>query len=223
MHGKFIGRMLALVGVRRHKIATNRPAAKEQAPVVPPGHFSPEYERPHFDPEMTDEWQPPLQATVPSTASLGVVSDSSGLDTANDSDLSQVSSLENARASTVLDWQLPETEVIEPEAAALAWLVICEGKPVGEAFRLRQTTTIGRDPNCDIRVDDTAVSGKHVEVKIEDGRFFVYDCSSTNGVLVYTPESDHWEKVKSHEIKDGTRFKLGRTLFHLMALTVECC
>ncbi|HEX6385376.1 MAG TPA: FHA domain-containing protein, partial [Anaerolineae bacterium] len=78
-------------------------------------------------------------------------------------------------------------------------------------------------PNNDIQVEDPAVSGKHAEVKIEDGRFFVYDCSSTNGILVYTLESDHWEKVERHEIKDGTRIKLGRTLFHLMALTVECC
>lgn len=224
MRGKFISGLAAMIkGLRRRKSAATSNFSDESAPGLTPRHFSPKYDRPPFDPEITDEWRPPLQAPVPSTASLEGVSDSSGLDTANDSDLNRVSRLENARASTILDWQLPETQALQPEPALLAWLVIYEGQPVGEAFRLRQTTTVGRDPNNDIQVEDPAVSGKHAEVKIEDGRFFVYDCSSTNGILVYTLESDHWEKVERHEIKDGTRIKLGRTLFHLMALTVECC
>lgn len=43
---------------------------------------------------------------------------------------------------------------------------------------------IGRELDCDIRIDDGRVSRKHVEVSCEDGRWLVRDRQSGNGVFV---------------------------------------
>ena len=43
---------------------------------------------------------------------------------------------------------------------------------------------IGRELDCDVRIDDGRVSRKHVEVACEDGRWIVRDRQSGNGVFV---------------------------------------
>src|SRR5262245_54491068 len=51
-------------------------------------------------------------------------------------------------------------------------------------FRLVRPFVIGREVDCDIRIEDGRVSRKHVEVSIEDGRWIVRDRQSGNGVFV---------------------------------------
>ena len=178
---------------------------------------------------------PPARAPIPSTASLGPGSPLPKRDLATDVGLDAAESMPARRhrpQKTDLSTDFgddslppgrlsPKTEVLQPEPGLLAWLVIRSGEPMGKQFRLRRATTIGRDPDSDIHIDDTAVSGKHAHVKIEDGHFFIYDRGSANGVLVYEPESDRWQKVERHELKDGTQIKLGRTVLHLMTLAVD--
>lgn len=44
---------------------------------------------------------------------------------------------------------------------------------------------IGRDPDCEVVLDDTLVSRRHTQVEQrEDGRFYVSDLGSTNGTLL---------------------------------------
>jgi hypothetical protein len=114
-----------------------------------------------------------------------------------------------------------KTEVLPSEPELLAWLVVRQGEQTGKQFRLGESTLIGRDPDNDIVIEDTAISGKHARVQVEDGRFFIYDHGSTNGVLIYRPDSDRWQKVERYELKDGTQIKLGRTVLHLMTLAVN--
>ncbi|HMF98030.1 MAG TPA: FHA domain-containing protein [Vicinamibacterales bacterium] len=51
-------------------------------------------------------------------------------------------------------------------------------------FRLVRPFVIGRELDCDVRIDDGRVSRKHVEVSIEDGHWIVRDRQSGNGVFV---------------------------------------
>src|SRR5262249_18680359 len=54
----------------------------------------------------------------------------------------------------------------------------------GRMFRLVRPFVIGRELDCDVRIEDGRVSRKHVEVSIDDGRWIVRDRQSGNGVFV---------------------------------------
>lgn len=43
---------------------------------------------------------------------------------------------------------------------------------------------IGRSRECDIRLDDSSASRKHAEIRRENGRYFLIDLGSTNGVTL---------------------------------------
>jgi len=112
----------------------------------------------------------------------------------------------------------PRTEMLQPESNILAWLIVREGEETGKQHRLRENMIIGRDPDCDIIVQDSAVSGKHIRVYVQNGRFFAADLNSSNGTFVHETQQDRWSKIEEIEMKDGTQIKLGRTVLHLMTL-----
>jgi pSer/pThr/pTyr-binding forkhead associated (FHA) protein len=66
-----------------------------------------------------------------------------------------------------------------------------EGKII-EEFQLETgITKIGRRPECDIRVDDTVISGHHFNIVVRPSDYMeglkdihIEDCGSTNGTLV---------------------------------------
>ena len=43
---------------------------------------------------------------------------------------------------------------------------------------------IGKNPNCQILLEDSKISDQHAEIYIQDGRYFVRDLGSTNGTFV---------------------------------------
>lgn len=48
-----------------------------------------------------------------------------------------------------------------------------------------RSLTIGRDPDCDIALDEDSVSAHHAEVMLSRaGRLFVTDCASSNGTHI---------------------------------------
>lgn len=112
------------------------------------------------------------------------------------------------------------TEVLNrAESITTAWLVIKEGPRTGHSFRLLETTSIGRDANNDIIIDDTSLSGQHAKVKFEDGNHYViYDLASTNGMFSYDPEKQDWERTYRYDLSDGRQVKLGRTILQFMSL-----
>ena len=64
-------------------------------------------------------------------------------------------------------------------------LVVVEGKQPGERFPLtRESTTIGRDGGCDVRLDSQVVSAKHARLVRTENGFSIEDLRSTNGVTV---------------------------------------
>lgn len=66
-----------------------------------------------------------------------------------------------------------------------ALVVRLQGGRLGEVFPLvRPVTTIGREPQCDVFLDDITVSRAHAEVRQEPGGLLLVDAGSTNGTYV---------------------------------------
>lgn len=107
-----------------------------------------------------------------------------------------------------------KTEALRPKGPRiLAMLVGLDGAPgiAGQIFRLDtlEATTIGRDYECDIVVDEPAVSRRHATVKLEEidkGRmqFFIQDLATENGTVV------NGQKVIKHYLNENDRITLGR-------------
>lgn len=96
------------------------------------------------------------------------------------------------------------------KSAVLAWLIQVEGDAAhtGFAFPLNENvTSIGRSAENDIMITDDTVSNQHSKVRIEEGKFIIYDLVTTNGTLV------NGEAVHNREIKENDEIKIGDTLF----------
>ncbi len=71
---------------------------------------------------------------------------------------------------------------------APAWLEVLAGE--GDADErprhvpLAAVTTIGRDPDCGVHLDDPRVSTRHARVRWRDGTWWIEDLGSTNGTRV---------------------------------------
>lgn len=87
-------------------------------------------------------------------------------------------------------------EVINPARAAL---------PPGRVFALRRATSIGREPDNDVVVDEDTVSGRHVRLAPRDGRWWVEDLGSTNGTWV-----NDRQVAGRHPLKSGDVIQIGR-------------
>jgi len=90
--------------------------------------------------------------------------------------------------------------------AHLAWLVNITGTRRGQAFRLtKDVMAVGREATNDIVIDDKAVSKEQAKVKIEDGKFYIYDLAATNRTKVND------EEILKKELNDGDKVKIGET------------
>ena len=64
--------------------------------------------------------------------------------------------------------------------------------------------TIGRDPECDISIDNVAVSRTHAAVSAAEGEFVLEDLQSGNGTFV------DGEKIVTKVLADGDAFIIGK-------------
>ncbi len=65
-------------------------------------------------------------------------------------------------------------------------------------------TTVGRNPRCTIAfLGEKSISSQHCLIFYENGKFFIRDLNSTNGVYL------NGKKVEESELKDGDIIKLG--------------
>jgi hypothetical protein len=64
---------------------------------------------------------------------------------------------------------------------------------------------IGRGTDADIRLPDTGVSRKHVDVVLDNGTAFAEDLGSTNGTLV------NGRRISAAVLVDGDRIEVGAT------------
>ncbi|MBI5877330.1 MAG: FHA domain-containing protein [Chloroflexi bacterium] len=64
--------------------------------------------------------------------------------------------------------------------------------------------TIGRDPGCDLRLNDRQVSRRHARIVRHSSGYAIHDLDSPNGVRV------QGRKVESVLLRDGDRIEIGR-------------
>lgn len=75
--------------------------------------------------------------------------------------------------------------------------------PDGRVFRFTHTFKVGRDPECDLRVQHPKVSRVHLEVSYRDGRWRIEDAKSANGMFV------DGQRVRSGTVDDALTVSMG--------------
>ncbi len=75
--------------------------------------------------------------------------------------------------------------------------------PDGRVQRFSKPFHIGRDPDCDVQVQDVHVSRRHALVSVARGRWSIRDLQSSNGLLV------DGQRVEVAAIEDGLTVILG--------------
>ena len=91
-------------------------------------------------------------------------------------------------------------------------IVSFKGKVVGEHELDKESFSIGRRPESDIRVDNLAVSGRHARIITIGGESFIEDLESTNGTLV------NGNRTTKQPLHDGDEITIGK---HLLEFRVE--
>jgi two-component system cell cycle response regulator len=113
-----------------------------------------------------------------------------------------------------------ESTISVPPPASLrdrALVTMLTGLNAGQVFRLEAAETlIGRSREVLVRIDDVGISRKHARiVRTQDGRHFVEDLRSTNGVFV------NGRKIERVELATGDRVQIGPTVLLRFALIDE--
>jgi transcriptional regulator with GAF, ATPase, and Fis domain len=105
-------------------------------------------------------------------------------------------------ASTLLTEDLKGTQ---PARELRAKLVILDGPSEGQEFLLDRRLAIGTQPDCDIALEDRAISRCHAEVILLDGGIVVRDLGSRNGTFL------DGNRVVEAQASVGAVLKLGNT------------
>ncbi len=115
--------------------------------------------------------------------------------------------------------QATKTEVLAAQPAPIGWLVVRSGQLDRQRFSLQDGLSIGRDAACDVVLPDTAVSNQHASISLQNGQYILHDQNSTNGILIYQPANNEWEKIDQIQLLDGTKVKLGRTTLEALIVS----
>jgi hypothetical protein len=86
-----------------------------------------------------------------------------------------------------------------------AMLVVIRGPNAGARYLLdRETTTVGRHPDCEIFLHDVTVSRRHSEFVRQDATFVLRDLGSLNGTYV------NGERMEERTLQSGDEVQIGR-------------
>jgi pSer/pThr/pTyr-binding forkhead associated (FHA) protein len=78
------------------------------------------------------------------------------------------------------------------------------GNAIKEFELDKETFTIGRKPENDIRINSIAVSGKHAKILTILKNSYIEDLGSTNGTIIAG------KKITKHALKNGEKIVIGR-------------
>ena len=99
------------------------------------------------------------------------------------------------------------------EETMLAILLPCGGGP--EISILSPTVTLGRYPDCDVRLEYRSISGRHCELRLLDGFWRVCDLGSSNGTRINgNPVTLSW-------LFPDDELTLGKERFYLIYIAPE--
>ncbi len=94
---------------------------------------------------------------------------------------------------------------IEQENEKKPYLTFIWGPRMGELVLLEKNEiTVGRSPDCDLWIEDGAISRKHFCLQIAGKGVSLKDTGSTNGTLV------NGEKVSEKKLSDGDKIQISR-------------
>ena len=86
----------------------------------------------------------------------------------------------------------------------MASLKVLRSDEDGGTFQLDATETlVGRDEDCDVRIDGLGLSRRHCAITRQADRFFIRDLASENGTWV------NGERVTECELRNGDQVGLG--------------
>jgi pSer/pThr/pTyr-binding forkhead associated (FHA) protein len=77
-------------------------------------------------------------------------------------------------------------------------------------MKLAASSTVGRAPECEIRLDDTYVSQQHARIFGKTDRWYVEDLGSTNGTYV-----NDQKLAAPALVQPGDRIRVGTTVLEL--------
>ena len=77
-------------------------------------------------------------------------------------------------------------------------------------FKLAASLSVGRAPECEIRVDDTYASQEHARIFGKGDKWYVEDLGSTNGTFV-----NDQKLAAPAQIEPGDRIRVGTTVLEL--------
>ena len=91
-------------------------------------------------------------------------------------------------------------------APGQALLLVKRGPNAGSSFVIdagTETTTLGRNPDSDVFLDDVTVSRKHAEVRRRADGFYVHDVGSLNGTYLNRERVDVTKLAAGDELQIG--------------------
>lgn len=94
-------------------------------------------------------------------------------------------------------------------------LTVVTGAEPGKRFTLvfNDSAVIGRASDCDLTIDDSEVSSRHAEIKVDKGILVIKDLNSMNGTLI------NGVPIHTlHYLQDGDQILIGRTELRLNGL-----
>lgn len=106
---------------------------------------------------------------------------------------------------------MTKTMRLKREPPTFAWLVIVEGVHAGHTFQLHpDSTVIGRDPSCEMVIDDSAISRQHAKVRVVENDdkqkvFLLHDLATENGTLL------NGQEIIREELHDNDQILIGQT------------
>lgn len=89
-------------------------------------------------------------------------------------------------------------------------LVQASGDKRPRTVRLAASMTVGRAPECEIRLDDTYASQQHARLYAKNEHWFVEDLGSTNGTFV-----NDQKLAAPAMLQPGDKVRVGQTVMEL--------
>jgi pSer/pThr/pTyr-binding forkhead associated (FHA) protein len=89
------------------------------------------------------------------------------------------------------------------------WMIMLRDKVI-KRFSLGEgdNISIGRGKDCDITIDNTAISRRHISISLNSGIYFVSDLGSTNGTFVNGKKISKDEPVSENDNIEFGKFAL---------------
>ena len=101
---------------------------------------------------------------------------------------------------------------VEPDLiyrGPLAFLIERNGPGSGKAHLLKAETFLGRGPESDIVLANSAVSKRHARIRYDDGKFTFWDLASSNFSFLLGEDGERTRILEPLQLVDGQTIDLG--------------